>query len=136
MAKGLVSGDWSIASGDTAARLRAERADNIVATLPDCLNVQKDWESLLRLRQRALRHGREEEYGGKNEKLELMLNDILKNNLSMEDLRHLAATCGMLPIREKVQSDFTRSVLRFMVTTFTEEQGQRQSAESPIHAMP
>lgn len=89
---------------------------------PRLLKVQKDWESLLEIATKTPLPEREEKYGGKNEKLDPMLDDILKNNLSMEDLRHLAATCGTLPVREKDQSAFIRLVLGFMVRAFTEEQ--------------
>jgi hypothetical protein len=83
------------------------------------LAVEREWDSLIEEAHKM--QGQEEyekKYGGKNETLRDMLMDLLKRNLSHEDLRHLAAACRDVPVKEKDQTDFTRAVIELMVEVF------------------
>ena len=82
---------------------------------PRLLEVQKEWDSLPRI-------------GGKqkNEEQQNKLDRVLQRSLSYDDLRHLAATCGSLAVREKDRSDFANAVLVYMEKTFV-DRGDRDN---------
>ena len=85
---------------------------------PRMLKIQKEWESLLDTANKTPGQEAVEKYGGKNEKLDDMLEGILRKHLSKQDLCHLAATCGTLPVRAKDRSEFANAVLAYMERTF------------------
>ena len=64
----------------------------------------------------------------KNEynELTLKLDNLLEENLSLADMRRLAATCRALPIREQVGPSFAHAVIEFMIRAFVEA-GDRDS---------
>jgi hypothetical protein len=93
---------------------------------PKMIEVEKEYESL---RDRAFQtRGDEgiEKYGSKNEKLDAMLDEIIRKRLSESDLRGLAATCGTLPLHEADWGLFTHAVLDRMVECFVAS-GDRDS---------
>ena len=81
--------------------------------------IQNEWESLHDTANKTPNGPeRAEKYGLKNEKLDDMLDRILKSNLSYDDLRTLTATCGTLPVRAKDRSEFANEVLAYIERTF------------------
>jgi hypothetical protein len=77
------------------------------------LQLKQDWDAILD----AAREGRVDP-GRKNENLSHLQCSLLEDNLSMVDMRHLAATSGTLPIHQKDPNAFETHVLRFMVRSF------------------
>jgi hypothetical protein len=80
------------------------------------LAIQRQYESLLDAADK-MKQGPEyaAKYGFKNEILTDTLYHIVTSNLSAEDLRQLAATCGTLPTDENHWSPFTRDVFSYMM---------------------
>jgi hypothetical protein len=66
-------------------------------------------------------------YGLKNEKLDETLDEILATNLSLEDVRRLAATCGTLPTDQSHWNGFTREVFSYMMQSIVDS-GDRDLA--------
>jgi hypothetical protein len=82
------------------------------------LQVQKQFDSLCETAQETPGPERVKIYGDKREKLNEMLDDILENNLSLQDMRRLAVTCGSVPALMSKQDDFTAAVLEHMFKAF------------------
>jgi hypothetical protein len=79
--------------------------------------LEREWDSLLRNPPR-------EEPLSKKGKLIKAQRDLLRKNLSTDDMRHLAATCGMLPIHEPNPNEFKINALQFIVARFIESGDQ------------
>jgi hypothetical protein len=93
---------------------------------PRLLKVQREWESL---RDNAKKMPEEEQvkrYGDKDEGLYDLLAAIIEKQVSQEEMRRLAASCGKLPVREKDRSDFVNAVLSSMLFVFVKS-GDRDS---------
>ncbi len=84
---------------------------------PRLLEVQKEWDSLARMRTQDK---------DKYEEQKNKLNRVLKSSLSYDDLRHLGATCGTLAVRAKDRSGFANAVLAYMEETFV-DRGDRDN---------
>ncbi|MCX7424353.1 MAG: hypothetical protein NTW96_01745 [Planctomycetia bacterium] len=84
--------------------------------------MKQEWDALLD----DAREGRVDP-GRKLEKLIRLQRSLLENNLSMADMRHLAATCETLPIHEwKDPNGFETRVLQFVVSSLIDA-GDRDS---------
>jgi hypothetical protein len=85
------------------------------------LAIQRQYESLLDAADKTIQ-GPEyaAKYGLKNEILDDMLFHIVTSNLSAEDLRRLAATCGTLPTDDNHWSPFTRDVFSYMMQSIVD----------------
>jgi hypothetical protein len=90
---------------------------------PRLLSVKREWDSLVN---EARKGGGREKWGLKNEKLRRKQDNLLRRNLSIGDMRRLAATCGTLPVHEKDPGSFELNVLQFMVVAFIDG-GDRDS---------
>jgi hypothetical protein len=85
---------------------------------PRLAKVQREWESLRDAAKKLPEKEGVRKYGSKYERLGEMLHDIVQKQLSHEEMRQLAASCGSLPIREKDRSDFVNAVLSGMAYKF------------------
>ena len=74
---------------------------------PRMIAVQKEWQ--------AMHDSLEGHWAKDNGEQQAMLDAILSNGLSRADLRRLAATADMLPLRPKDQSVFQQEALKYMV---------------------
>jgi hypothetical protein len=88
--------------------------------------IQKEWDSLVETADKTTGQEGVEKYGLKNEKLYRMLDNILENRLSKEDMRVLASTCDQIPERYRDRTDFQDSVVKFMIKSFARS-GDRES---------
>jgi hypothetical protein len=87
------------------------------------LEIKRQWNTLLD--DARMNPGRDK-WGLKNEELVRMQDEILRKNLSKDDMRRLAATCGVLPIDETNPNAFELNVLQFLVIAFVDA-GERES---------
>jgi hypothetical protein len=85
---------------------------------PRLIEAKKEWDSLLEIGIRATGPEAIEKYGEKNEKLIEMLLDIIKKQLSEDDMRRLVASCEELPALEKNRSDFCKAVLGYLAAYY------------------
>jgi uncharacterized protein (TIGR03067 family) len=84
---------------------------------PKMLEVKKEWTSLRDAYQKApakISGAKKDTY----RELVRMQGDLLRRRLSNDDVRHLAATCGSLPVHWRDWSDFDKAIIQFMVEAF------------------
>jgi hypothetical protein len=81
---------------------------------PRMLSMKQKWNLVL---DDADKNSGSEKQGDKNATLGHLRHAILKE-LSMDDMRHLASNCNMLPVHEKDPNAFEDNVLKFMVVSF------------------
>jgi hypothetical protein len=79
------------------------------------LALRKQYEAALDASRQLPEQERAATYGGKNEKLDAMLDALVKTNLTSSDLRRLATTCSILPTDGNHWDDFTRHVFSYML---------------------
>ena len=84
---------------------------------PRMLVLKDKWDRLLKTPSST--------WGDKNDNL-IENRDELLDNLSLEDMRHLAATCGALPVRQRDPNAFQVHVLQRIVVCFIKA-GDRNS---------
>jgi hypothetical protein len=85
------------------------------------LDIQRRYESLIDAADKMPQGpAYAAKYGLKDEILTDALYHILTSNLSSEDLRHLAETCGTLPTDEYHWSPFTRDVFGYMMRSIVD----------------
>lgn len=90
---------------------------------PRLLDIKKEWAAVWTLFYKTTPVGQQKD---NYDDAEDRANAILRKHFSKQDLRHLAATCGTLPIHENDQNLFTRDVLSYMVKVFV-DLGDRDS---------
>jgi hypothetical protein len=93
---------------------------------PRLMKVQKEWMAIQEHARKMSEEERVRKYGDKDEGLYDLLDGIIEKQLSHEDMRQLAISCGALPIHSKDRSDFANAVLSSMVWVFINS-GDRDS---------
>jgi hypothetical protein len=86
---------------------------------PRLLEIEKEWQSLQDSARRMIGEERTKKYGRKNERLYRVLFDLIRKQLSDNDKRQLAISCGTLPVRPQDRSAFTNEVLSCIVNAFS-----------------
>jgi hypothetical protein len=84
---------------------------------PKLKRIQKEWETLWDAARKTQGKDRVEKYGLKNEKLDEELDAIIERQVSHEEMRRLAVSCGALGVRAKDRSDFDNAMLSATLLT-------------------
>ena len=92
---------------------------------PEMNQVEKKWDAIWDEYKKTPHEQKGKKYGDKNSILHKILGTALKDNLSSEDVYHLANTCEVLAPNINDRSKFENIVLRYLAEVLVAE-GDRQ----------